>query len=98
MSTRSRTRSGVSKVPHTTPTLKLHKNRNLKDSRNAQQDMDISSGHEGKEAKEKATKASNVKHRKAKKSLKSVLCFCSKGDDGSPMILCSACKIWYVSH
>jgi hypothetical protein len=28
--------------------------------------------------------------------LESMDCFCSKGDDGSPMILCSMCKIWCV--
>lgn len=97
MSTRSRTRSGVSKVSYTTPTTKLQtksKNRNQKDP---QHDVDISSGHEGKEVKDKATKNLNVKG-KTKKSLKSVLCFCSKDDDGSPMILCSECKIWYVDY
>ncbi len=29
--------------------------------------------------------------------LESVDCICSKGDDGSPMILCSECRIWYVN-
>jgi len=29
--------------------------------------------------------------------LESVDCTCSKGDDGSPMIHCSMCKIWCVS-
>jgi hypothetical protein len=98
MSTRSRTRSGVSKLSYTTPITKLKttsKNRNQKDP---QHDVDISSGHEGKEVKDKATRISNVKSRKTKKSLKSVLCFCSKDDDGSPMILCSECKIWYVDY
>lgn len=27
--------------------------------------------------------------------LKPVHCMCSMGDDGSPMILCAECKIWY---
>ena len=96
--TRSRTRSGVSKVPNATPTPKLQsksKNRILKDP---QPDVDISSGYEGKEREDKSSKISNVKSKKSKKSLKSVLCFCSKNDDGSPMILCSECKIWYVYY
>lgn len=29
-------------------------------------------------------------------TLKPVHCMCSMGDDGSPMILCSECKIWCV--
>ena len=98
MATRSRTRSATSKVPHTTSTPKLQTksmNRNQKDP---QHNVDISSGHEGKEVKDKATKISNVKPKKTKKSLRSVLCFCSKEDDGSPMILCSECKIWYVYY
>lgn len=91
MSTRSRTRSGVSKVSTTTPKLQTKsKNRTVKDP---QHDVDISSGYEGKD---KATKISDVKSKKSKKSLRSVICFCSKDDDGSPMILCSECKIWYV--
>lgn len=98
MNTRSRTRSGVSKVPNTSPTPKLQtksKNRTVKDP---QHDVDISSGYEGKEKKDKAVKISNVNSKKPKKSLRSVLCFCSKDDDGSPMILCSECKIWYVYY
>ena len=97
MTTRSRTRSGVSRVPYTAPAPKPQtksKNRNLK----TQHDVDISSELEGKEVKEKTVKISNVKPRKTKKPLKSILCFCSKDDDGSPMILCSECKIWYVYH
>ena len=92
MNTRSRTRSGVSKVSNatTTPKSQTSKTRTQKDPQN---DIDISSGYEGKERKDKA--ASNVKSKKSKKSLRSVLCFCSKDDDGSPMILCSECKIWY---
>ena len=98
MNTRSRTRSGVSKVSNTSPTPKLQsksKNRTVKD---AQHDVDISSGYEGKERKDKAVKISSVNSKKPKKSLRSILCFCSKDDDGSPMILCSECKIWYVSY
>lgn len=85
MNTRSRTRSGTT----TTPKLQTSKNRMQKDR---QHDVD----NEGKERKEQAT--SNVKSKKSKKTLKSVLCFCSKDDDGSPMILCSECKIWYVYY
>ena len=98
MNTRSRTRSGVSKASNATTTPKLQtksKNRTMKDP---QHDVDISSGYEGKERKDKVTKISNVKSKKSKKSLKPVLCFCSKDDDGSPMILCSECKIWYVFY
>ena len=95
VNTRSRTRSGVSKVSASSPTQSKSKNRTVKDS---QQDVDISSGYEGKEKKDKATKISNVNSKKPKKSLRSVLCFCSKEDDGSPMILCSECKIWYVYY
>ena len=29
-------------------------------------------------------------------SMKPVDCICSRGDDGSPMILCSECQIWCV--
>lgn len=29
--------------------------------------------------------------------LKVMSCICSRGDDGSPMVICSACQIWYVS-
>lgn len=97
MNTRSRTRSGVSKVSNATTSPKLQtksKNRTLKD---LQPDVDISSGYEGREKKDKTSKISNVKS-KSKKSLRSVLCFCSKDDDGSPMILCSECKIWYVYY
>ena len=68
MNTRSRTRSGVSKVSNTSPTPKL----------------------------QSKSKTRTINSKKPKKSLRSVLCFCSKDDDGSPMILCSECKIWYV--
>ena len=98
MNTRSRTRSGVSKVSNATTSPKLQtksKNRTVKDP---QPDVDISSGYEGKERGDKTSKISNVKSKKSKKSLRSVLCFCSKNDDGSPMILCSECKIWYVYY
>ena len=98
MNTRSRARSGITKVSTTSPTPKSQsksKNRTVKDP---QQDVDISSGYEGKERKDKAIKFSNVNSKKPKKSLRSVLCFCSKEDDGSPMILCSECKIWYVYY
>ena len=101
MSTRSRTRSGVTTVPYTAPKPKKQtkaNNRNTKDSRIAQHDVEISSGHEGKEVMEKLAKIPNVKPRKKKNSLRPVLCFCSKNDDGSPMILCSECKIWYVYY
>ena len=96
MNTRSRTRSGVSKVSYETTTLKLQISKNRTQMDPLRHDVDISSGYEGKERKDKAT--SNVKSKKSKKSLRSVLCFCSKDDDGSPMILCSECKIWYVYY
>ena len=98
MNTRSRTRSGVSKVSNASPTPKLQskgKNRMVKDP---QQDVNISLGYEGKEGKDKAVKILNVNSKKPKKSLRSVLCICSKDDDGSPMILCSECKIWYAYY
>ena len=93
MNTRSRTRSGVSKDATTTLKLQTSKNRTQMDPLH---DVDISSGYGGKERKDKAT--SNVKSKKSRGSLRSLLCFCSKDDDGSPMILCSECKIWYVYY
>ena len=44
----------------------------------------------------KKMKAATGRKAKEGKKLESVDCICSKGDDGSPMILCSECKIWYV--
>ncbi|PPR08138.1 hypothetical protein CVT24_012352 [Panaeolus cyanescens] len=40
----------------------------------------------GEETKEKA---------KPGPKMKEIFCSCSAGDDGSPMIFCSACRIWY---
>ncbi len=61
-----------------------------------------SSGHSPAKTKAvsngRATTTKKTKGRKAKeKTVESVDCICSKGDDGSPMILCSECKIWCVS-
>lgn len=45
----------------------------------------------------RAPAAKKSKGKKIKgQQLDSVDCICSKGDDGSPMILCSMCKIWCV--
>ena len=41
-------------------------------------------------------KGKNVTGKKVKSEQLSVNCICSRGDDGSPMILCSMCKIWCV--
>jgi hypothetical protein len=98
MNTRSRTRSGVPKVSNAATTPKSQTKNKDRTSKDPQPDVDISSGYEGKEGEDKTSKISNVKSKKSKKSLRSVLCFCSKEDDGSPMILCSECKIWYVYY
>ncbi|KAF8159452.1 hypothetical protein B0H34DRAFT_404517 [Crassisporium funariophilum] len=40
-------------------------------------------------------KAGGKKGKKERDVMKPVDCFCSKGDDGSPMIYCQDCRIWY---
>jgi len=94
MSTRSRAKPGVES--------KSTSNVRLKSRGNAQHDdMDVDgTGKENNISRGSAKPAK--KQRKTAKgkdsvhSRKSIDCICSKGDDGSPMILCSECKIWYV--
>lgn len=44
----------------------------------------------------KSVQGMEKKDRSKATTLKPVHCMCSMGDDGSPMILCSECKIWCV--
>jgi hypothetical protein len=105
MSTRSRTRSGLLPKVSESPSVKpVSKSRG-----NEQSDgMDVDSHNgDGKEnIKSLATRSSvaplsGIRKSKARKpkvreSLRTVDCTCTKGDDGSPMVYCSECRIWWV--
>jgi len=65
--------------------------------------MDVDdNGKESLITKAKVVNGRGVVSKKAKgkkvkaEQVESVDCTCSKGDDGSPMIHCSMCKIWCV--
>lgn len=63
--------------------------------------MDVDGVHKVNHAKVKSSlSAANGRGVGKKKiqeeDLESVDCICLKGEDGSPMILCSECRIWCV--
>ncbi|KAF9482545.1 hypothetical protein BDN70DRAFT_801281 [Pholiota conissans] len=103
MSTRSRTRSALSsKVSEVLDVKPTHETRGKTQS----DDMDVDSHKgNGKEnilssaAKSSVHPQSGSQRSKVRKtkqeSLRSVDCTCTKGDDGSPMVYCSECGIWY---
>ncbi|EKM81754.1 hypothetical protein AGABI1DRAFT_112005, partial [Agaricus bisporus var. burnettii JB137-S8] len=41
------------------------------------------------------SRAPTTKKQKSSRPIKTAYCTCTKGDDGSPMIRCAECKIWY---
>ncbi|KIM44727.1 hypothetical protein M413DRAFT_9028 [Hebeloma cylindrosporum] len=43
----------------------------------------------------KSTAIKQGKREKARKKLVDLDCVCSKGNDGSPMVYCASCRIWY---
>ena len=51
-------------------------------------------------AKSKAAKQTVAKRSKAKTEVvhKVENCTCTRGDDGTPMVVCGECHIWYVFH
>ncbi|KAH9479373.1 Transcription factor bye1 [Psilocybe cubensis] len=57
--------------------------------------MDIDSLDENDGVKLYAKRKGKAKQEKLRAPLRSIDCTCVKGDDGSPMIQCSECKIWY---
>lgn len=62
--------------------------------------MDVDGAHKANitnaKARSSLSAANGRRTGKEKKVLESVDCICSKGNDGSPMILCSECRIWCV--
>ncbi|KAF8202165.1 hypothetical protein BJ912DRAFT_431180 [Pholiota molesta] len=104
MSTRSRTRSGflpkVSESPSVKPVSKSRGN-----EQSDGMDVDSHNGDGKENIKSLATRSSvaplsGIRKSKARKpkvreSLRTVDCTCTKGDDGSPMVYCSECRIWY---
>lgn len=109
MSTRSKTRSSLSSKASepVSATLKSQGRTHTHDAQFDDMDVDTHTG-EGKEnvkavaSKTSMAPPSRVRQSKQRKtrtreSLRTVDCICSKGDDGSPMVLCSQCQIWYVA-
>ena len=97
MSTRSRRKAGLASR-NESETLTAAKARvRSHGARSAQaDDMDVEPHSvNGKEN----PKSSAIKHGKRDRSKKKLLdldCVCSKGNDGSPMVYCASCRIWYV--
>lgn len=109
MSTRSKTRSSLSsKVSESATPLQKPKSRTHAQSAHSDDmDVDSNTGESKENVKTLISKTSmpppsrtrKSKPRKVKVrgSLRTIDCTCTKGNDGSPMILCSQCRIWYVS-
>ncbi len=107
MSTRSKTRSSLSsKASDLVNSAPKARGRTL--TLDDDMDVDTHTG-EGKENMQavasktsmgpplRTTRKSKPRKARTRESLRTVDCICSKGDDGSPMVFCSQCQIWYVS-
>ncbi|KAF9565828.1 hypothetical protein CPC08DRAFT_140809 [Agrocybe pediades] len=91
MNARSRSKSGAA---NKAPISSRSKGRNIQHD-----DMDVDgTGKENSISRgQKHSKKPKTTSRKPKlESRITIDCICTKGDDGSPMILCAECKIWYV--
>ncbi|KDR80731.1 hypothetical protein GALMADRAFT_241158 [Galerina marginata CBS 339.88] len=106
MSMRSRTRSAgvVGKgAPAAVISQVKPKARSQKHLQPGDMDVDSDDGKENANLKISAklstistnNKKGKITKDKTRDSLRPVDCTCSKGDDGSPMIHCAECKIWY---
>ncbi|RDB20911.1 Transcription factor bye1 [Hypsizygus marmoreus] len=100
MSTRSKARLAAASTSKDVPppTVKKEqkpKTRSRKSTQSAQSETD----HPEKEnVKSKTAKAPSKTPSAKRRSLRSaapVYCICQKGDDGSPMVQCGECRIWY---
>jgi hypothetical protein len=95
MSTRAR-------AARTSAVVKSHKQQ----EDHGDMDMDVDGAHKANitNAKAKSLLSAANGRRTGKEEtvlewdLESVDCICSKGNDGSPMILCSECRIWCVIY
>lgn len=104
MSTRTRSNRQASGNPGATATPTSAKIRKPQETDDTPMDVDddgkgnVNTKVKGVNGRGASSKKSRGATRKLKsEQLESVDCTCSKGDDGSPMILCSMCKIWCVS-
>lgn len=106
MSTRSRTKSTASmgKAVSTNGSHAKSKTRRQASKVNDDMDVDSNDGKENVNLKASAKFSNNATAKKSKgkketarTSLQPVDCICARGDDGSPMIYCSECKIWWVA-
>lgn len=100
MSTRSRTKSGLSGKPSSAHAKKGHANSQT----GYHDDMDVDSqgnDHESTKISSKVSKRTNQSKVKGnlggrRGTLQPIDCICTKGNDGSPMIHCADCRIWCV--
>ena len=109
MSTRSKTRSSLSsKASDSVNSAPKARGRTLTQDDDMDVDTHTLTG-EGKENMQavasnttmgpplRMTRKNKPRKARTRESLRTVDCICSKGDDGSPMVFCSQCQIWYVS-
>jgi hypothetical protein len=99
MSTRSRRKAGLASKTESEPLTAAKAKVRSHGARSAQaDDMDMDVEPHSINGKENL-KSSAIKQGKKDKSKKKLLdldCVCSKGNDGSPMVYCASCRIWYV--
>ncbi|KAF8906293.1 hypothetical protein CPB84DRAFT_1770475 [Gymnopilus junonius] len=102
MSTRSKAKSSgtTGKAISTNGSLAKPKTRRQVSKANDDMDVDTNDGKENINSKAPAKHSSSVSTKKGKVKkeatrLPPVDCICTRGDDGSPMIYCSECKIWF---
>ncbi|KAF8630111.1 hypothetical protein AX15_003072 [Amanita polypyramis BW_CC] len=90
MSTRSKTRrASTSQASPTSPTVPKAESR----SRRKTIDADAEKENATLPAAKTISKTTNKKT--GKELTKEINCTCTKGDDGSPMVRCAVCRIWY---
>lgn len=99
MSTRSKTRLAASSSTANPVPSNTHKpeQKSKTLSKSAQSEPSESDQPEKENVKVNPSKRANKTppmKRKATKPVAPVHCTCNKGDDGSPMINCSGCKVW----
>jgi hypothetical protein len=98
MSTRSRRKSGLtSKTESESLTAAKVKGRSHATRTTNTDDMDVEPHSVNGKGNSKSYGIKQGKRDKLKKpKLLDVDCVCSKGNDGSPMVFCASCRIWYV--
>lgn len=97
MSTRSRRKAGLTSKTESEPLTAAKAKVRSQTARSAQaDDMDVEPHSVNGKENLKSSVVKQGKRDKSKKKLLDLDCVCSKGNDGSPMVYCASCRIWYV--